>query len=145
MDQLPLYQAIAKTADWVERLQNTSLKDVKLNWLAIAETRLEHYVNMLPSGSGIDCGSKIVDASKSKIVIQADYHHMDEHGCYCGWSHHTIVVTPSLIDGFEIKVTGRNRNEIKDYLAETYDYVLSQLVDPHPENLLKGVTSDSAN
>jgi hypothetical protein len=81
----------------------------------------------LPSGSGIDSGSAIdLDRSTgARIVIGADYHHMDGGGSYDGWTEHTIIVTPAF-DGIEIHVTGRNRNDIKEYLAEVYQYALTQ-------------------
>jgi hypothetical protein len=34
-------------------------------------------------------------------------------------------VTP-IFGGFDIRVTGRNRNDIKDYIAETFDSALNQ-------------------
>jgi len=85
--------------------------------------RLEHIErNALPSGSGIDAGTKIdVDRSTlDKIVLTTSFHHMDESGGYNGWSDHTVVVTPSFVSNFEINVTGRNRNGIKEYLADTF-------------------------
>ena len=84
-----------------------------------------------PSGSGIDCGTKI-DLDKStgeKLVFDCSYHHMNENGMYDGWTEHTITVTPSLAFGYHIKISGRNRNDIKEYLHEIYGYWLSQEVE----------------
>ena len=82
---------------------------------------------LLPSGSGIDSGTKLnLDASHyEKLVFDADYHHMDENGYYDGWTQHTVIVTPSF-KGINIRITGQNRNDIKDYLYETFDYALTQ-------------------
>lgn len=92
------------------------------------QTRLDSLVDLLPSGSGIDSGSKILDNSKPlDIRIQADFHHMDEHGFYSGWTEHVIRVTPSF-DGIDVRVSGRDRNQIKDYLADTYHYALTRPV-----------------
>jgi hypothetical protein len=86
--------------------------------------------NRLPSGSGIDNGCQ-VDLDKSngdKIVIHLGYHHMNENGFYDGWTEHTATITPSF-DGIDIKLSGRDRNDINDYLADvlyhslTADYV----------------------
>jgi hypothetical protein len=83
---------------------------------------------MLPSGSGIDSGSKLLDNSKpNDIRIQADFHHMDEHGFYCGWTEHTIRVLPRF-DGIDIRISGRNKNMIKEYLGDTYHYCLTRNV-----------------
>ena len=50
---------------------------------------------------------------------------MDEHGGYDGWTEHKIIVTPSLVYGFELRVTGKDRNDIKDYIAEVMHGALS--------------------
>jgi len=53
-------------------------------------------------------------------VIQADFHHMNGNGFYTGWTEHTVVITPSLAFGFEVKVAGQNQNLIKDYIADVF-------------------------
>lgn len=85
--------------------------------------------NYLPSGSGIDLGSKIdrKASSMDKVVIILSYHHMNENGYYEGWTEHKVIVTPSFMDNHvNLRITGRNRNFIKDYLYDVYDqYLLS--------------------
>jgi len=109
------------------------VKDIKIDENLITEDRdmLEDIAkNYLPSGSGIDSGCAIdVDASDSrKIFIDTSYHHMNDGGYYDGWTEHRITVSPSF-DGIDIKISGRDRNQIKDYLhdvfytALTADYV----------------------
>ncbi len=81
----------------------------------------------LPSGSGIDCGTK-VDLSEprgmarsnghSRIVLTLSYHHMNEGGMYDGWTEHTVTVTPDLLFGYTLKISGRDRNDIRDYLND---------------------------
>lgn len=82
---------------------------------------------LLPSGSGIDCGTTIdLDASSDeKIVLACEYHHTNDVGYYDGWSSHRITITPSFM-GLNIKISGRDRNLIKDYLYEVYRYCLTQ-------------------
>ena len=84
--------------------------------------------NVLPRGSGFDSGTKIdLDATTDdRIVFTTSFHHMDENGFYCGWSEHTVTVTPSFIGNFNLKVGGRNVRDIKDYIADTFSYLLSQ-------------------
>lgn len=86
--------------------------------------------NFMPSGSGIDGGTTLDhDASKpNRLVFNLSYHHMNDCGMYDGWTEHTLIVTPSLISGYDIRITGRNRNDIKEYLAEVYGYDLQQEV-----------------
>ena len=81
----------------------------------------------LPHGSGFDSGSRF-DFDKSRpdrLVIRADFHHMDENGFYCGWSEHEIIVTPSLAFRFDVKVTGRDKRGIKEYISDTFHYALN--------------------
>lgn len=82
----------------------------------------------LPSGSGVDTGTKL-DFDKStaeKLVFTFGYHHMNENGMYSGWTDHKAIVTASLVFGIEIKITGRNRNGIKEYLNDRFDSDLSR-------------------
>jgi hypothetical protein len=84
---------------------------------------------LLPHGSGIDNGTKIdlEESTKDKIVLTLNFHHMNETGCYDGWTSHKIVVVPSFIGGFTIKrITGRDRNNIKEYLSEVLHGVLRE-------------------
>ncbi len=94
---------------------------------------------LLPSGSGIDSGTKI-DASESndnKIVLLCDFHHMDENGYYSGWTNHKVIITPAF-NGINIRITGRDRNSIKDYLHEVYDCALNEMVEFKEENNPQG-------
>lgn len=94
-------------------------------WTARHADTLDALDHCLPSGGGFDAGSKI-DREKStadKIVIHTSYHHMSEHGYYDGWTEHAVTVTPSFIGGFDIKVGGRNRNDIKEYIGDAFAYV----------------------
>ena len=86
--------------------------------------------NILPSGSGWDLGTTLDwDASSpNKLVFYGSYHHMDDGGSYDGWTEHTVTVRPSLAFGFDLKVSGPNRNEIKGYITEMFDETLRQEV-----------------
>ena len=92
--------------------------------------------NILPSGSGIDTGTKFDfdESSEDKLSFRASYHHMNEGGMYDGWTEHKIILTPSLLHGFRLHITGRNRNDIKDYLHETYEYSLTRTLECVVEN-----------
>lgn len=83
----------------------------------------------LPSGSGFDNGTKIdhLKSTPEKIVLITSYHHMNEGGYYNGWTEHTVTVTPSFVFQLNMKVTGRNRNEAKEYIADTFRHVLSEV------------------
>jgi hypothetical protein len=97
-----------------------------------AEWRMRHEATIrqvahdfLQSGSGFD-GGTTVDLERStgdKLVLLTAFHHMTDGGTYDGWTEHTVTVTPSF-DGVTVRVSGRNRNGIKDYIAETFGYDL---------------------
>jgi len=112
---------------------------------------LDQLEGMLPSGSGIDCGTGIVvdNSTATKIVLYVEYHHMNEHGMYCGWSGHKLIVAPAFDgididleqdydnsnitytddDGEEVRESANECGQLYDYLADTYYHALSQLVD----------------
>ena len=94
---------------------------------AIWSELLDAIMRNAPSGSGIDAGIKLAEdkSSANKLTFEASFHHMSEHGMYGGWTEHTCVVTPTF-DGFDVHITGRDRNDIKDYLADVYRYWLTQ-------------------
>jgi len=52
---------------------------------------------------------------------------MDESGGYGGWTEHYVTVTPTFT-GIDIKVSGKNRNEIKDYIAEAFEVCLNSII-----------------
>lgn len=86
----------------------------------------------LPSGSGIDLGTKIERASLPDcVILHTSFHHMDQHGGYDGWTEHRITVKPSFVYGLDLRISGGNRNEIKDYLHQVYEQALSAPVPEH--------------
>ena len=54
---------------------------------------------------------------------------MNDAGSYDGWTDHVITVRPSLAFGFELKISGPNRNDIKEYIHDTFDTALSAEID----------------
>ena len=120
----PLYQEIASL---VQARQNCIEKQ-NSEWQANHEEKINQLCcEYMPSGSGIDCGTKIdFDASNpEKLVFNLSFHHMNENGMYDGWTEHQAIVTPSLAFGFNLKFTGKNRNQIKEYLHDIYSSALN--------------------
>lgn len=93
--------------DWKDRHEERILKLVEENF---------------PSGSGFDTGTKLdfETSYPEKLVFITAFHHMDQNGMYDGWTEHQVIVTASLVHGFLIRITGRNRNDIKDYIREMF-------------------------
>lgn len=99
-------------ADWYERHTETIESIVR-----------DHF----PHGSGFDCGT-LFDFPNSKpdrLIFTTSFHHMDQHGGYDGWSEHSVIVTPSLAFGCNVRVTGKDRNGIKDYIADVFNIALT--------------------
>jgi len=115
-----LYSELASTIDAMHRCER--------NPEQYGEWANRHYAEILtlvrdhmPSGSGFDNGTSIdCDLSHAeKLVFTTSYHHMNDGGCYDGWTEHTVTVTPSF-SGFNLRISGRNRNEIKDYIRDCF-------------------------
>ena len=117
---MKVYQALAQAVE--------GMNDGR--WADIMEEKIENIMKGAPSGSGIDSGTQFLPekSSQEKLVFSADYHHMNETGFYDGWTSHLVIVTHDLI-GLNIRITGRNRNDIKDYLSDVYYQWLMEDVD----------------
>ena len=114
--------------------------DARLNCIASGDTEwFDHWTgrigdlaeNHLPHGSGFDSGTT-VDLDKStrdRIVLHTSYHHMNEGGYYDGWTEHDVIVKPAFLNGFELRITGRDRDNWKDYAYEVFDCALSEAID----------------
>jgi hypothetical protein len=115
----PLYQTLAGL---IQARQNC-IRSGNAEWLTRHTSRLVKLVDdNMPSGSGFDNGTTI-DLDKStpeKLVFQTSFHHMDQHGSYCGWTSHTVTVRASLTGGVCVVVSGRDRNAIKDYIGDVF-------------------------
>jgi hypothetical protein len=128
---------IEYSARMTRRIESTVLKELVALLRYYRNTRIpsdtvQKFVDdFLPRGSGIDCGCKI-DLQKSngaKIVLETSFHHMNEVGYYDGWTEHKIVITPDFEFGFDLSVTGRNRNDVKGYLVDTFHCALMAKID----------------
>jgi hypothetical protein len=101
--------------------RNNSIKSGNKEWKLKWEDRLNQLADCLPSGSGVDKGTAIGWGSKSPdtdLVFVMEFHHMDSNGSYDGWTEHVLYVKATFDNSFKIRVTGKDKNGIKDYLAE---------------------------
>lgn len=107
-----------------------------MEWYERHQSAIEYIIkNHLPHGSGIDAGVKIdFDRStEERIVLSFGFHHMDDNGFYNGWTEHDAIIKPSLAYGFTLRITGKDRRGIKEYLHETFHYVLSREIEEFPD------------
>jgi hypothetical protein len=124
----PLYQALAARIGAVANCE----KGGNIEWLAKHKAAaLALTKQYMPSGSGIDCGTtlQLDDCTSEKLVFFASFHHMDEQGGYDGWSEHFVTVRASLQFGIDIKISGRDRNDIKEYLDQVFHDALTSEID----------------
>jgi len=122
---MKVYQKIATCLQAMENCRKTGNDE----WLVKHRETIDDLVcHRLPSGSGWDNGTELdYDASTpDKIVLTGAFHHMDENGSYDGWTYHKIIVTGSLANEIDISITGRDRNDIKEYLHQVFDAALTE-------------------
>lgn len=115
---------VAYCSDIVRIMQGNEERFVTM-WTPV----LEEINSRLPRGSGFDAGSHLdVDAStQTRLVFVTAFHHMDDYGMYDGWTHHSVIVTPTF-DGFSVRITGQNKRDIKDHIAHCFHDILSDYV-----------------
>jgi hypothetical protein len=121
-----LYRVLSDAVQARLNCQSADANESQREWADRWDARITQLVRtFMPSGSGWDRGTWIdLEASHaSKLVFTGNYHHMNELGYYDGWTHHVVTVTPSFA-GINIRVSGRDRNQIKDHLYETFDMAL---------------------
>lgn len=125
-----VFQHIARSLQAYHNCLKRNIDDSTVECLDKHESTIESLVDIyLPSGSGIDAGVKFdIESSKpEKLIFIFSYHHMQE-GYYTKWTEHKLIITPSLANDFNMRITGENYNDVKDYLYETFQYSLSREV-----------------
>jgi hypothetical protein len=126
MTQRPLYIALASKV--VARLN--CIKADNIEWRDRHKEDADRLVrDLMPSGSGFDNGTTLdwEHSTAERLYFKTAFHHMDDHGSYDGWTEHTVFVTPSLLHGVKLSITGRNRRDIKDYIHDCFhDALMAQ-------------------
>lgn len=123
----PLYQHIAARLYQAMGTESTPVDIEMRNADEIARLCRE----FMPSGSGFDNGTTLdLDECKpgKRMTFNTAFHHINENGYYDGWTHHKVIVEADF-SGFTVKVTGRNKRDIKDYIVDVFRTTLNQQVD----------------
>lgn len=131
--KIPLYVRLARCVGAYHRCVASGNREWERRWCEEIVDLCKEY---LPSGSGFDSGS-MLDlqlSSENKLQFSTSFHHMDDNGYYDGWSEHFVIVTPDLGNGYNLRVTGRDRNQIKEYIGEIFGDVLRTKVDEYPKH-----------
>lgn len=114
----PIYRQIATLLEAranCERMGNTE-------WFDRHTINIDTIMASAPSGSGIDSGVTL-DYDKStpeRLVFTCPFHHMNDGDYYDGWTDHVVTVRPSLTSEIDIRISGRDRNDIKSYLHDVF-------------------------
>ena len=118
------YQRIASLLQAVENCERMNNNEWKHKHIE----HIEDMCNNGPSGGGIDSGTEFNwdKSSPYKLFFIVDFHHMNDAGYYDGWTNHEVIVTPDLAMEINLRITGKDRNYIKDYLYDVYHHWLTQ-------------------
>jgi hypothetical protein len=119
-----LYSELASTVDAMHTCERKP--EQFGDWATKHAERISALVHEhMPGGSGFDRGTQmdLEQSHAEKLVFTTSFHHMNDGGYYDGWTEHTIVVTPSF-SGFNLRISGRNRNDIKEYIHDAFSMAL---------------------
>ena len=132
-EPIPLYRAITGAVIAYKNCSESGNDE----WRERHERRANKLTSLyMPSGAGVfDSGTPLNSkySTGEKLVFRTNYNHMNDDGCYDGWTEHTITVRASLYFTLQIQINGRDRNQIKDYLHDVFYAALTQLVQEYPE------------
>ena len=120
----------ARLADLVVA-RNNCIASGNSEWKMKHEDAVSKLVsNHMPSGSGFDdgCHIDLTGSNSNRLVFYTSFHHMDENGYYTGWTEHCVRVYPTF-GGVRMTITGENKNDIKNYIYESFDIVLDTEVE----------------
>lgn len=117
-------QTVIQAMVQAQEALNNSTKTGGLEWAERWKERLDQLLDLLPSGSGIDNGTIVIALTANALILSCEFHHMNDAGTYDGWTKHRLTFRPRLDGYLDVRVTGRNRGDIKDYLADTYLHAL---------------------
>ena len=124
---MKVYQELAAAADAYQRGVKTDNEEWIKNWERHGKEITKAY---LPSGSGFDRGTFFdIDASNGNLLVfETGYHHMNDGGYYTHWTEHIVRVKGSLAFALDMTISGRNDNDIKEYIFETFQIALEEQV-----------------
>lgn len=125
-----LYRKLAQLVGAYQRCKSPDANEAQREWAAKHEESIRALVSRhMPHGSGLDSDRSgkldLETSTEEKLVFWADFHHMGENGSYDGWTEHVVTVRPSLAFGFRLSISGPDRNDIKEYLTQAFEFALN--------------------
>jgi hypothetical protein len=107
---MKLYQKIARVAsqkNWAKRSKELSLLQ-----------------ELLPNGNGIrgqeGLAVILLESTEKRIVIETTYWHPNDSYETSRCTAHQVVITPSFEGEINIRITGKNENNVKKYLHDIF-------------------------
>ena len=107
---MKLYQKIARVVsqkNWAKRAKELSLLQ-----------------ELLPNGNGIrgqeGLAEILPESTKKRIVIYTTYWHPNDSYETSRWTAHQVIITPSFEREINIRITGKNKDNVKDYLHDIF-------------------------
>ena len=118
------YQQISSLLAAIENCKRSNNQE----WIGRHMDKLEQLLlETLPHGAGFDAGTTLDGRSTpERLIFNTSFHHINENGFYTGWTEHQVIITPSLQFGFNMRITGKDKNQIKEYIADVLQAALDQ-------------------
>lgn len=116
------FKKIAQLCQWHKSVNNSYLDD--------CESQIEKLQKTLPSGSGINngCEIDIENSGINKVIIKFTYDFMNERGFYTVRKSYKLILTPDFsTTGFRMKIIGANKDYIKYYFYDLFQFDLTNL------------------
>lgn len=120
--------------DFLDRSSGSELDRIRATIQEVQENIEKLVKEHMPSGSGFNAGTEILYEYRDRplkgdmLVFKTSFHHMNDGGYYDGWTEHKVIIEPCLMFDFKLKVTGRDRDQIKDYIGDVFHEALTTLV-----------------
>jgi hypothetical protein len=98
----------------------------------------------MQADAGIEHGTCIdfSNSNQNHIVFDTRFDHTPEGSYSACWTRHKVIVTPALVCDFDIRITGRDRNGVKEDLREMFDEALRTVVTRPAECAAYGEPND---
>ncbi len=120
----PLYAAVAGA---LLALKNCRERDlISQAWENKWEEYLKRCEKALPLGGGFDLPPTVHtdEITPDLITIKGNFHPTDPYGGYKAWLPYTVKVTPSLANGFNLKVVCRDRL-LREFIHGEFEHALA--------------------
>lgn len=103
-----------------------TIKHNNAEWESITRDQLEILCELLPSGSGFDCGTTFdfLKSLPTKLLFTFEYHHLNDNGYYDRWTKHIVKVVPTF-GSFELSISGPDYNQSKEYFYQVFNDLFS--------------------